>query len=505
MGQQLPIVYVRGYAMTEDEVETTFNTPYYGFNLGATQYKMAASADPRMYLFESPVVRLLKDHGYRDSFNNFVDWQNRPLAGSVRDWRGTLWVFRYYDPEASIRAEARPEIEGYATELLIFLNRIRRACGNPDGFAVNLVAHSMGGLICRCYLQNEALADTPLRNRLANQPDADQPFDWVRVAKLFTYGTPHKGISFRSGLGWAEGVRDYFGFHGADTFGPETMRRYLRLAGNEDLHTYRPLPHAPPLKRVFSLVGSNFQDYVVRSAKAAVGPGSDGLVAIENAYVKGAPRAVVHRAHSGPFGIVNSEAGFQNLTRFLFGDLRFKLFLRPGRLVRDLPGRRDRDDRLDYLLIETSVAIRGQPGYIHTRTAEHLSAITVKMTEAASGPPAPVDDRIHLFTGYFRRDLKLAGDGFARGAIDIRVEPHYRHDGWIRDSRYEGDWMMNDRLHFGIRIGADGKVVLEHRWHPRRDNARLDLTHGGADIALPGQTRRYVAGGALEVWADPWS
>lgn len=499
MGQQLPIVYVRGYAMTEEEVEETFNTPYYGFNLGSTQYKMAASADPKMYMFESPVVRLMKDHGYQDAFNRFVDWENRPLENSVKDWRNTLWVFRYYDPEASIRQEARPEIEGYATELMIFLNRIRRACGDPEGFAVNLVAHSMGGLICRCYLQNETLAKEHLPARLANQPDAGKGFDWVRVDKLFTYGTPHKGISFRSGLGWAEGVRDYFGFHGADTFGPGEMRRYLRLGADEDLHTYRPLPHAPPLKRVFSLVGTNFQDYVVRSAKAAVGPGSDGLVTIENAHVKGAPRAFVHRAHSGPFGIVNSEAGFQNLTRFLFGDLRFKLFLRPGKLVKELPGRRDEGDTLDYLLIETSVAIRGQPGYIHTRTSEHLSAITT--------PPATASEqRIHLFTGYFRRNLiKVRGDGFARGAIDIRIEPHYKHDGWIRDSRYEGDWIMNDRLHFGIRIGADGQVIMQHRWHPRSDNSRLDLTGGKGEIPLPTEARRYVEGGVLEVWADPWS
>ena len=162
-------------------------------------------------------------------------------------------------------------------------------------------------------------------------------------------------------------------------------------------------------------------------------------------------------------------------------------------------------DGMPAVPIETSVAIRGQPGYIHTRTSEHLSAITVKMGDGDAGPFIPADDRIHLFTGYFRRDLKLAGDGFARGAIDIRIEPHYQHDGWIRDSRYEGDWIMNDRLHFGIRIGADGQVLLEQRWHPQSNNTRLDVTQGKADIALPGQARRYFESGVLEVWADPWS
>ena len=32
--------------------------------------------------------------------------------------------------------------------------------------------------------------------------------------------------------------------------------------------------------------------------------------------------AYVYRSHSGYYGIVNSEEGYQNLTRFLFGDVR---------------------------------------------------------------------------------------------------------------------------------------------------------------------------------------
>ena len=48
-------------------------------------------------------------------------------------------------------------------------------------------------------------------------------------------------------------------------------------------------------------------------------PMSDGLVQIKNASVAGAPRAFVHRSHSGHYGIVNSEEGYQNLRRFLCG------------------------------------------------------------------------------------------------------------------------------------------------------------------------------------------
>jgi len=78
---------------------------------------------------------------------------------------------------------------------------------------------------------------------------------------------------------------------------------------------------------VFCLVGTNRSDYQVAEglSRTFVGHGSDGLVHIENAVVCGvkpgepprqAAKAFVYRSHSGFYGIVNSEEGYQNLTRF---------------------------------------------------------------------------------------------------------------------------------------------------------------------------------------------
>lgn len=60
MAEYYPIVYIQGYAMTPDEVEDTFNKPYYGFNLSSTQVRQARDEKPMMQIFESPVVRLIK-------------------------------------------------------------------------------------------------------------------------------------------------------------------------------------------------------------------------------------------------------------------------------------------------------------------------------------------------------------------------------------------------------------------------------------------------------------
>ena len=71
---------------------------------------------------------------------------------------------------------------------------------------------------------------------------------------------------------------------------------------------------------MFCLIGTNAADYGLVSK--AVGPKSDGLVQIDNAYVRRANRSFVHRSHSGIYGEVNSEEGYQNLRRFLYGTRR---------------------------------------------------------------------------------------------------------------------------------------------------------------------------------------
>jgi len=86
-----------------------------------------------------------------------------------------------------------------------------------------------------------------------------------------------------------------------------------------------------PESRFFCHVGCNHTDYNL--SRLAVGPMSDGLVLIKNASIKGAPRVYTNHSHSGHYGLVNSEEGYQNLTRFLFGNVMIKGILE----VEELP------------------------------------------------------------------------------------------------------------------------------------------------------------------------
>ncbi len=291
-----PIIYVRGFAMRDSDIEQTVHTPYMGFNTGSTRMRQGLGGELVPHLFESPLIRLMKDYGYRDLYAD-----GEPHHGPVP--QRSILIHRYY--ESPTGHQQRPSIEEAAADLGRAILKLReQVCGDHEQakaqFRVHLVAHSMGGLICRCLLQNPFVSDENAR---------------AAVDRLFTYGTPHNGIEI-GGMNWPTrlGIWDVRNVY------REEMARYLGLS--EDSERVDELDAALPPERVCSLVGTNHQDYSL--ARLAVGAMSDGLVKLDNASVAGAPRVFVHQSHSGHFGMVNSEAGYQNLSRFLFGDLLVK-------------------------------------------------------------------------------------------------------------------------------------------------------------------------------------
>ena len=88
-----PIVYVRGYAGSETEVEETVATPYMGFNLGSTKLRQRWTGDIERYVFESPLIRLFKDQGYKDVYEHGAEI---PLSETVP--AESIWIYRYYEP-----------------------------------------------------------------------------------------------------------------------------------------------------------------------------------------------------------------------------------------------------------------------------------------------------------------------------------------------------------------------------------------------------------------------
>src|SRR3954452_5620816 len=195
---KLPIIYVRGFAGGTSGIDQAVDDPFYGFNEGSVHVRVGGDAEPHFYQFESPMLRLLTEghDGPDDTYRLLVHGgqagylEGRP-DGSLSPM--TIWVHRFYDQAAST-FDRHPEefsLEAAARDLFRLVQQVKAKTGAPR---VYLVAHSMGGLICRSMIQRVI-------------PDAGgRAVDHVQG--LFTYGAPHGGIKFAIGFGLAEKLRD---------------------------------------------------------------------------------------------------------------------------------------------------------------------------------------------------------------------------------------------------------------------------------------------------------
>jgi len=463
-----PIIYVRGYAATMNEIEETVATPYMGFNLGSTKIRQDYENEIAQFIFESPLIRLMKDEGYTDVYRNGgMIPSDEPVPAK------SVWIFRYYEPVSEDLGEGeRRSIPRFAVELRKFILRIRdQICGDDlkmlDKFKVYLVAHSMGGLICRCYLQNicrhgvndaYAQRELPDDEGLRKLELTSLPAKTL-VDKVFTYATPHNGIEMGGynvpDLGSLDKLH-------ARNFNRKYMREYLRLPEGSD--RVDSIDKAFPVDRFFCFVGSNYRDYnaFLGLSKKGTGPMSDGLVMMNNACVGGAPRAFAHRSHSGHYGIVNSEEGYQNLRRFLFGDIRvdFRLIIDeitlPKNIEKEVGDDRERV-RAAYN-IEASASLRGLNVFLNERKVAQESAIRITYEDLVhKQKPA------YLFSGYLLESARMrhSRDSALAFAVELGVQvPVYEVDRkfWL-DDHFEGGYVFKDTITFQLRSTAKGSSL----------------------------------------------
>lgn len=465
---KLPIIYVRGFAGGGAAIDTAVDDPFYGFSQGSVHVRADGGGNPRFHQFESPLLRLMGDHGYtvpvRGDQRVFL---KRAAPGSVP--AATIWIHRFYDVSASTFGEDVEDfsLEKAAEDLFGLIQLVIEKTGAPRVF---LVAHSMGGLICRAALQR-VIPEVTKKGRKINEAAGAE-----YVAGVFTYATPHGGINFAVGHGLLERLRDATGFNGSDIFGPDRMYEYLmpsvlqNKAGRNDFKATVIPVGSFPVDRIFCLVGSNPEDYDVAYglSSMAVGARSDGLVQIENAYVKNAHRAIVHRSHSGRYGIVNSEEGYQNLQRFLFGDLEVRVELHGLNISGSIP------DDLKFQL-DVGVVIRGLPCLVHEQSTAHYCPVQIErhMHTDTVDTPKP------LLTTFLssKAPRPEAGDGGTPSAVrytvklrllSVReVDGHFFFDDHLEQTE---DWQ--DALLVDIAYG-DGQELPRAwaNWNSRIDAA----------------------------------
>lgn len=459
-----PIIYVRGYAMRKSEREETFYDTYYGFS--ATSVEKRQAPPPQYFepdVFEGQLIRLMKMDGYTDAFNQGLECSTGNPSRSV-------WICRFYDLDY-IRENLR-SIEDHAEELheLICATIPRRLkdCGVDLGtvdqdYKVILLAHSMGGLVCRTLIQNLL----PIKYK-------QDPKRWIH--RIVTMGTPHGGIELGKIPDFLENfVTSTLNPFDANIFKEERMREYLKLDAKQgnafkyDIHSLgaQNTPFAFPIKRCLCIIGSDYQSY--NAVREVTGNFSDGLVKQDRAYMVAGDRpqsqdsypddqtayyANVHRAHSGYRGIVNSYESYENIRRFLFGDVTAAISL--DRISLLTPQESGYDYFYDF---EFLLSVRKTGAYLHQRQQDPCeNALRVRR--------AAIPTTFLLHNAFMNSTFKEPGQQFSHFVAKFRVLEHRIKQGLFWDHEYPERPIYNETVE--IRVGdidpVNPGVEIEYRW-----------------------------------------
>jgi hypothetical protein len=325
-------------------------------------------------------------------------------------------------------------------------------------------------------------------------------------------------------------VPGWLDFNDADNFNRERMARYLNLealyerTGRVD---WMPEKHFPA-ERIFCLIGTNRLDYEAAHglSRAFVGHGSDGLVRIENAWLRGADeqstaarptaKAFVYRSHSGRYGIVNSEEAYQNLVRFLFGDVRVDIYLDieairlPDKVAEAQAGGEDVDALYQ---VELLAAPRGKLWYLTRRTAEEDSVACLSHRAWREDPNR--GRNLYLSTVFLAKRARVNPNRASLAysvTLGVRV-PDYEINRklWV-DQHYEGGYLFRDSVVIELIAPEPERPAwtVKYDWQSCSRGANTPLAaaadkRGKVELALPfaGGTSPGVSG-KLRFVASQW-
>jgi pimeloyl-ACP methyl ester carboxylesterase len=511
----LPLILIRGFGGVG--VEDEKKVPYQGFNDG-TVYPRKRGPN---YIYEGMILRFMKsDWQYQDA-TNVIGYYGKPvvepseippelahfdkgffygtpqpgedvdsaykviidpavalhLLKTTDDPLRTMWVFRYYD----LDDRSFPFYGKALARLIDFIRALVAEKHGGEKPTVNIIAHSMGGLIVREAIQRAY----PDRGESA----ADH------INKVVTLGTPHQGISFSFLNEWIkiDAADELKHFEVDFQKNPGQQTAYVRF------HEFF------PQERLLTVVGTNYRSYGVTGSSALNrlfsvsgegGPSynrSDGLVKQTYAQIPGCPRTFVHKCHGGPDSLVTARESFEVARRFFLGNVYARLNLIEADVKRgfDRFGKSEiffgvsiKPRAVDFDLFHQSAEAENTYGAFHTTDlsdddpafgwAGENRLIWEGWLDTSAGKTEPSDDlvlRLDIYVG--ERDT--FGIGFSDNVIfhrqlyvravlggDVRMELHAENvndesTGGSEMDRTESGWRFDVRdsafdATFGIEI-----------------------------------------------------
>jgi hypothetical protein len=453
----LPLILIRGFGGLG--VEDEKKVPYQGFNDG-TVYPRKRGPN---YIYEGMILRFIKsDWEYQDA-TNVIGYYGKPvvepseiptelehldegffygssqpggdadslykivvdpamalhLRQTTKNPLRTMWVFRYYD----LDERTFPFYGQALVRLIDFIRALAAEKAEGEKPMVNIIAHSMGGLIVR-----EAIQRTyPARKDVA----ADH------INKVVTLGTPHQGISFNL-------LKEWINIDAEDElkhFNPDFQK------DAKEQTAYVRFGEFFPQERLLTVVGTNYRTYGVVGSSAlnrlfsVSGEGgptynrSDGLVKQTFAQIPGCPRTFVHKCHGGPDSLVTARESFEVARRFFFGNVYARLNLIDAEIKRgfDRFGKSEiffgvsiKPRAVDFDLFHQSAEAENTYGPFHTKDlsdgdpafgwAGKARLIWEGWLDTSAGKAEPSDDlvlRLDIYVG--ERDS--FGIGFSDNVI----------------------------------------------------------------------------------------
>lgn len=430
--QELPLILIRGFGGLN--VDDERKVAYQGFNDG-TVYPHKRGEN---YIYEGMVLRFMKSAwGFHDA-TNVVGYYGTPLPKSTQslpealkklgassfhgenvvldeamalhllktadDPCRTLWIFRYYD----LNDRNFPKY-GMALARLIDLIRELAALKTGTRPKVNIIAHSMGGLIVRHAVQ-------------CTYPGAGKKAD-EHINKIVTLGTPHQGIAFQFFKSWMNVLE---ADQELEAFNPEKQAAASNPAG------FARFGNHFPLSRLLTIVGTNYKSYEVgiasrlnrlASVSGEFGANynrSDGLVKQTHAQIPGAPRTFVHKCHGGHDSLVTSRESFEIATRFFFGNIRARLRVMSASITRgkDMFGKSEyffgvsiKPRRVDFDLFHQSVEAENCYGPFQKQD----------LSDPKVAFPWAGDDRL-IWEGYLDTSSILRDDSITKKDMVMRLD-----------------------------------------------------------------------------------
>jgi hypothetical protein len=510
----LPLILIRGFGGLG--VEDEKRIAYQGFNDG-TVYPQKRGEN---YIYEGMILRFMKSAWQYQDATNVVGYYPGPVLDKVEvpaalkdlpedffygpdpepnpiykvvidpamalnlraaqkshDPAKTLWVFRYYDlndRQFTVYGKALVRLIDFIRELAVQdTGDVRK---NPK---VNIIAHSMGGLIVR-----EAIQRTyPAAGRRAD--------DYIN--KVVTLGTPHQGISFQILDNWIplEAGDDLKHFNPDFQKNPEKPGAFVHFHEHFDL------------RNLLTVVGTNYRSYGVAvaswanrlfSAQDEYGPNynrSDGLVKQKNAQIPGAPRTFVHKCHGGFDSLVTSREAFEIASRFFFGNVCARLRMLEAKVTRgkDFFGKSEfffgvsiKPRRVDFELFHQSSEAENCYGPF---SAEDGDGNVDFREESRKLAFAWADDRKLIWEGVF-------------DTSKVIPDPSTNQ----RDMVFRLDFYVGERDLFGV--GFSDNVVFRKQYYVRAllDKQPLELySLTGEQLTLPDGK---PAGVPMKTTAEGW-